>query len=137
MKRLKKLDYTFSDEFMTRIFNALCNKDLNGKFVYSKRFLDEINFVKPASSYKSLSENYINTVKNKISFDDLKTQLEKFDQHSMGTLTKLEYVSAMQSLFPEFSDDDHMRFVRVTNMLDSKGNIIYPELYKYKLLFKS
>ena len=126
--KLKKLDYTFSDEFMLRIFNALCNKDLNGKFVYSKRFLDEINFVKPASSYKSLSENYINTVKNKISFDDLKTQLEKFDQHSMGTLTKLEYVSAMQSLFPEFSDDDHMRFVRVTNMLDSKGNIIYPEL---------
>ena len=126
--KIKKLDYTLSNEFIQKIFDSLANKDLNGKFVYSKHFLDEINYVKPASSYKSLTEKYINTVKNKISFDDLKTQLEKFDQNSMGTLTKLEYVSAMQSIFPEFSDDDHMRFVRVTNMLDSKGNIIYPEL---------
>ncbi len=126
--KMKLLDYTFSIEFIQKMFDSLCTNEPNGKFVYSQRLLDEINYVKPPSSYKSLSEQYINTIKSKISYEGLKNQLEKFDQYSMGTLKKIEYVSAMQSLFPEISDEDHMRFLRVSNMFDVNGYVIYPEL---------
>ena len=104
------------------------SKSMNLEYVSSKKFLDEINYVKPPESYKSFTKNYINTVKSKLSYEDLKKILEKFDQDSLGTMTKLEYVTSMSKLFPEFNDDDHMRFIRIMELLDKNNKVIYPEL---------
>ena len=70
----------------------------------------------------------MNVVKNKISHDDLKAQLEKFDKDFLGTLTKIEFVTAVTPLLPEFNDQDHLLFLRVNNMFDKNGNVTYTEL---------
>ena len=67
-------------------------------------------------------------IKSRISYEKLKKLFEKFDDESIGTLTKLQYVSAVSDLLPEFSDEDHMRFIRISNLFDKDGKIIYPEL---------
>ena len=132
--KIKCLDFTFPENFILKTFNELIKKNCgktdkdNNKFINSKKFLDEINYVKPAENYKSFTEHYMNVVRNKISYDDLKLQFEKFDKDFLGTLTKLEYVTAMTPLFPEFNDQDHLLFLRVKNMYDKQGNITYTEL---------
>ena len=65
--------------------------------------------------------------RNKIDDNEEKI-LKKFDQGSSGTMTKLEYVTSMSKLFPEFNDDDHMRFIRIMELLDKNNKVIYPEL---------
>ena len=139
VKHMKKLDYILPESFIRKIFDELkqtekktrigdMSKSMNLEYVSSKKFLDEINYVKPPESYKSFTKNYINTVKSKLSYEDLKKILEKFDQDSLGTMTKLEYVTSMSKLFPEFNDDDHMRFIRIMELLDKNNKVIYPEL---------
>ena len=123
-KKVKKLDYTLPDEFIMKLFDEL-KKDNK---VESKKFLDEINYVKPPENYHSFTQNYINTVKSKISYSDLKKIFEFYDDKSLGTLTKLQYVLSFSGILPEFSDDDHMRFIRITNMFDNNGKVIYPEV---------
>ena len=133
-KKLKALDYTLPENFILKTFNELIKKNCgnidknNQNVINSKKFLDEINYVKPVENYKSFTEHYMNVVKNKISHDDLKAQLEKFDKDFLGTLTKLEFVTAVTPLLPEFTDQEHMLFLRVTNMFDKQGNVTYTEL---------
>ena len=123
-KKVKKLDYTLPDEFIMKLFDEL-KKDNK---VDSKKFLDEINYVKPPENYHSFTQNYLNTVKSKVNYQNLKKLFEFYDDNSLGTLTKLQYVLAFSGILPEFSDEDHMRFLRVTNMFDSNGKVIYPEV---------
>ena len=136
---MKKLDYILLKSFIRKIFDELkqtkkktgirdISKSTNFEFVSSKKFLDEINYVKPPESYKIFTKTYINIVKSKLSYEDLKKFLEKFDQGSSGTMTKLEYVTSMSKLFPEFNDDDHMRFIRIMELLDKNNKVIYQEL---------
>ena len=94
----------------------------------SKKFLDEINYVKPPENYKSFIQNYMNVVRSKINHDDYKSLLEKFDKDGLGTLSKLIYVKAIATLLPEFKDEDHMRFLRITNMFDKAGDVKYPDM---------
>ena len=132
--KMKCLDFTLPENFILKTFNELIKKNCgrtdkdNNQFINSKKFLDEINYVKPPENYKSFTEHYRNVVRNRISYDDLKNQFEKFDSDFLGTLTKLEYVTAMTPLFPEFNDQDHLLFLRVKNMYDKQGNITYTEL---------
>jgi len=133
-KKLKLLDYTFPENFIQKTFNELIkkncgrfNKNNNKNLINSKKFLDEINYVKPLENYKSFTQHYMNIVRNKISHDDLKAQLEKFDKDFLGTLTKIEFVTAVTPLLPEFNDQDHLLFLRVTNMFDKDGNVTYTE----------
>ena len=133
-KKLKLLDYTFPENFIQKTFDELIKKKCgrtdknNQQFINSKKFLDEINYVKPIENYRSFTQHYMNVVRNKISHDDLKAQFEKFDKDFLGTLTKLEFVTAVTPLLPEFTDQDHLLFLRVTNMFDKDGNITYTEL---------
>ena len=127
---VKRLDYTLPESFIRKIFDELKKEDkITGKeFVESKKFLDEINYVRPPEKYQSFTKKYIDTVKDKTSYEELKSQFEKYDRESLGNMTKLEYVKAMSKKFPEFNDDDHMRFIRIMEVVDKNNKVIYPEL---------
>ena len=130
LNHVKRLDYTLPESFIKKIFDELKQEDkITGKeFVESKKFLDEINYVRPPEKYQSFTKKYIDTVKDKTSYEDLKSQFEKYDRDSLGTMTKLEFVKAMSKNFPEFNDDDHMRFIRIIEVVDRNNRVIYPEL---------
>ena len=129
LKHMKKLDYILPETFIRDIFNELKEKDMNGEYISSKKFLDVINYIQPPNKYKSFTKNYIDAVRARTTYEDLKKRFEIFDQDSLGTMTKLEYVKSMSKIFPEFSDDDHMRFIRIMDLLDlSTNKVIYPEL---------
>ena len=134
-KKIKMLDYTYPEKFILELFEELTKK--NKKDITTKEFLDEINYIKPIENYNSFIKYYTNTVRNKITHGDLKMQFEKLDTDFLGTLTKLEFVQAVTPLFPEFSDQDHLLFLRVTNMFDKAGNVLYTKLLNYIYYFGS
>ena len=140
-EKIKRLDYTIPEKFINKLFNELYEKkngnkintkdnkeNKTNKVINSKFFLDEINYVKPVENYKSFTQNYMEVIKSKITYEKLKQLFEKFDDESIGTLTKIQYVSALTDLLPEFTDEDHMRFIRISNLFDKEGKILYPEL---------
>ena len=130
LNHVKRLDYTLPESFMKKIFDELKQKDgVTGKeFVNSKKFLDEINYIRPPEKYQSFTKKYIDTVKAKTTYEYIKKQFENYDRTSLGNMTKLEYVKAMSKIFPEFSDEDHMRFVRIMEVLDKNDKVVYPEI---------
>lgn len=121
---MKRLNYTYPDTYMKSIFNDIQNKNK----VNSKKFLDEINYIKPAENYKSFTQNYMNLVKSRITHDKFKAIFEILDHDGLGTLSKLDYVKAVETILPELKDEDHMRFLRITNMFNNCGEVKYPEL---------
>ena len=139
LKHMKRLDYILPESFIREIFNELkqtetkletgdMSQNKKIEFVSSKKFLDKINYIQPPEKYRSFTKNYIDTIRAKTTYEELKTIFEKFDQDSLGTMTKLEYVQSLSKKFPEFNDDDHMRFVRIMELLDKNNKIKYPEL---------
>ena len=126
-KKIKLLDYTFPEEMILKTYNELISKKIGNenKEINSKKFLNEINYDK---NYNSFTQNYMDTIRKKISHDNLKNKFEKLDKDFLGTLTKLEYVLAVSNILPEFNDQDHMMFLRVTDMFDSNENVKYTEL---------
>ena len=130
LNHVKRLDYTLPESFIKKIFDELKQKDntTGNEFVNSKKFLDEINYVRPPEKYQSFTKKYIDTVKSKTTYEYLKKQFEKYDRTSLGNMTKLEYVKSMSKIFPEFNDDDHMRFVRIMEVLDKSDKVMYPEI---------
>ena len=129
LDHVKRLDYTLPETFIRNIFNELKQKDnkTGNEFIESKKFLDEINYIKP-EKYESFTKKYVDTIKGKTTYEYLKKQFEKYDRGSLGSMTKLEYVKSMSRIFPEFNDDDHMRFVRIMEVLDRNNKVIYPEI---------
>ena len=67
-------------------------------------------------------------VKKRTTHDKFKEIFEKLDNDGLGTLSKIDYVKAVYSILPEFNDEDHMRFLRITNMFNKQGEVKYPEL---------
>ena len=128
VKHMKKLDYILPESFIKKIFDELKQTEKNKEYISSKKFLDEINYIKPPDKYKSFTKNYIDTLKSKTTYEELKKTFEKFDQGSLGSMTKLEYVQSISKILPEFNDDDHMRFIRIMDLSDSNNKVIYPEL---------
>ena len=129
-QNMQKLDYTLSDAFIRTIFNQLKekDKDTDKEYIDPKRFLNEINYIQPKENYESFTQKYINIIKSKTTYEYLKKHFEKFDTDSLGTMSKLEYVKAMSIIYHELNDDDHMRFVRVMDLLDKNNKVIYPEV---------
>ena len=130
LKHVQKLDYTLPESFIRKIFNELKEKDNTSgrEYIESKKFLDEINYVQPPEKYKSFTQKYVNIVRVKTTYQYLKKQFEKYDNGSLGNMTKLEYVTAMSRIFPELNDDDHMRFIRIMDVLDKNNKVMYPEI---------
>ena len=138
-RKMKMLDYTYPEKYLLELFEELTKKkpkeEKDKKYIIPKEFLDEINYIKPLENYKSFIKHYATVVKNKISHEELKSQFEKLDTDFLGTLTKLEFVTAVTPLFPEFTDNDHLLFLRVTNMFDKSGNVLYTKLLNYIYYF--
>ena len=129
-KKVRLLNYEYPNDFIKKLYRELIekNRDKNNNLLSSKTFLDEINYVKPPENYKSFIQTYMDTVRNRITHDELKSILEKYDKDCLGTLTRINYVQAISNILPEYNDVDHMRFVRITDMFDRKGDIIYPDV---------
>ena len=133
-QKIKQLNYTYPDEFIKKLYLNIIDKNIDKdkenevKTINSKKFLNEINYVKPPEDYKSFIQNYMNIIRQRTTHKELKSIFESYDKDCLGTLTRINYVSAISSLLPEYNDVDHMRFVRVTDMFDKFGDIIYPEV---------
>ena len=138
-KKIKMLDYTYPEKFILELFDELTKykkkDEKNKKYITTKEILDEINYIKPPENYKSFIKHYSNTVRNKITHEELKSRLEILDNDFLGTLTKIEFVKALTPIFPEFSDQDHLLFLRVANMLDKEGNVNYTKLLNFIYYF--
>ena len=138
-KKIRLLDYTYPEKFIQELFDELTKykkkDEKNKKYISTKEILDEINYIKPAENYKSFIKHYSDTVRNKITHEELKSQLEKLDTDFLGTLTKLEFVKSLTPIFPEFNDQDHLLFLRVANMLDQEGNVNYTKLLNFIYYF--
>ena len=72
----------------------------------------------------------MNAVRSKTNHDDFKSLCELFDNDCLGTLSKVEYVKLVNTFLPEYKDDDHIKFLRITNMFDRFGNVKYPDVLK-------
>ena len=138
-KKVKLLNYTYPDEFIKKLYLDLIsqnkdkdkeNKDIEKTMnsVNSKHFLNELNYVKPPENYKSFIQKYMDVIRQRTTHDNLKSIFENYDKECLGTLTRINYVTAISDILPEYNDVDHMRFVRITDMFDKYGNIIYPEV---------
>ena len=128
-KKIKLLNYTYPDEFIKKLYLNIFNKNKTDiDKINCKRFLDEINYVKPPENYKSFIQNYMDKIRQRTTHKDLKAIFESYDKDCLGTLTRINYVSALSTILPEYNDVDHMRFTRITDMFDKYGDIIYPEV---------
>ena len=137
-KKIKLLNYTYPDEFIKKLFREILATNKNNTntinnnteipTVNAKHFLDEINYVKPPEDYKSFIQNYMDIVRQRTTHKELKAVFESYDKDCLGTLTRINYVEAISGFLQEYNDVDHMRFVRITDMFDKYGNIIYPEV---------
>ena len=131
--KIKMLDYTLSNEFILSMFTSLKNKNEN--CVETKKLIEELNVFKKEHArnpnivyHESFTQHYMDVVKSRIGFMQIKKMFEDNDQNSTGVITKSEYMLVMEKVLPDFSDEDNMKFVRVTNMFNKNMNVKYPEL---------
>ena len=129
--KIKKVEYTLSEEFITKIFEEFSKKNEKNKgLLNSQEFLKEIDYKKSDyyANNKYFTVKYKESITKKINHDDLKSLFEKRDNPSLGTLPKVDYVSVLSKIIPEFNDEDHMRFVRISDACDEIGNVIYSKI---------
>ena len=131
-KKIKKVDYTLSEEFIRKIFDEFSKKDEKNEkeIINSQQFLKEIDYKKEDyyAKNKYFTAKYKESIIKKINHDDLKKLFEKRDNSSIGTLTKVDYVSVLSKIIPEFNDDEHMKFVRISDACDHNDNVIYSKI---------
>ena len=129
-KKIKTLNYTYPESFIKNLFcDLISDKNYNkNSLINSKKFLDEINYIKPPEKYQSFTQNYMNKIRQRTTHDILKSEFEKFDKNCEGALTKSDYILVINKILSEYEDIDHMRFIRVTDMFDKHGNIKYPDV---------
>ena len=132
--RIKKVDNTVSDTFIKSIFDQLkIGSNNNNNLLEQKNFLKEINYKKDdyyiKNQNKYFTQKYRESIIKKISYEELKKIFEKRDGPSYGVLSKIDYISAISKVVPEFSDDEHMIYVRVNDAFDKNGqNIVYTKI---------
>ena len=134
--KIKQIDKTLSDTFIRNIFDELHttnNNDMNNQFLEQKNFLKEINYRKEdyyeKNKNKYFTQKYRGAIIKNISYEDLKRLFEKRDELSLGVLPKVDYVSVISKVIPEFTDDEHMIYIRITDAFDKSGdNIIYSKI---------
>ena len=130
--KIKKIDYTLSEEFIRKIFDEFSEKDekSNKSMINSQQFLKEIDYKKDDyyKNNKYFTIKYKESITNKIKYDELKSLFEKKDNQSLGALQKVDYVSVLSKIIPEFNDDDHIKFVRISDALDDNGDVIYSKI---------
>ncbi|MCQ2816250.1 MAG: HU domain-containing protein [archaeon] len=131
---LKKFDYTFSNQFISSIFNELKNRDDNT--INTQRIIEEFNVFKKdfirtngeTPYIESFKNHYMEAMRSKINFINLKAKLEEMDQNFSGKLPRLDYSKVIEKILPEFTDTEHMKFIRITNKFDKNNYVMYPEM---------
>ena len=128
-KKIKALNYTYPDLFIRNLFSDLTSdkKEEKNK-VNMKKFLGEINYIKPPKIYNSFIQQYMDKVKERTTHDKIKSEFEKFDKDCSGTVTRSDYIIVINKILSEYEDIDHMRFIRITDMFDKYGNVKYPDV---------
>ena len=132
-QKIRLLSYTYPDDYIKKLYQDLIAKtsDKQNKktnLLNSKEFLNEINYLKPTEDNKSFVQNYLDLVRERTTFDKLKSVFERYDSESIGTVTRLNYILSLSNILPEYSDEDHIKFIRLTNMFKNYENIKYPEI---------
>ena len=135
--KIKKIDNTLSDEFILSMFNSLKNKE-SDNFIYSHSLLDALNFSrkehlrniaegKPSNYIPSFKQHYISTIRKAISYQEMKKHLENADNTCCGLLTPDEYTRVFRKAIPQFGDEEHIKYARISNMCDDNKNLKYPQ----------
>ena len=134
--KIKNIDKTLSDSFIRSIFDELqINNinDLNNQLLEQKNFLKEINYRKDdyyeKNKNKYFTQKYRESIIKNISHEELKRLFEKRDGPSLGFLSIADYISVISRVITEFSDDEHMIYVRITDAFDKTGdNVVYSKI---------
>ena len=134
--RIKMVDNTLSDSFIRSIFDQFksnLNNNNDNNLLEQKNFLKDINYKKDdyylKNKNKYFTQKYRESIIIKISYEKLKKIFEKRDGPSYGFLSKIDYISAISKVVPEFTDDEHMIYVRVTDAFDkNEHNIVYTKI---------
>ena len=133
--KIKKIDFTLAESFIQSMFDELKNneKNLDNDVIEQKKFLKEINYKKEdfyeKNKNKYFSEIYREAIRKKIKYEELKRLFEKRDETSLGLLTKTDYVSVISKIVPEYNDDDHLVYIRITDSLDmNTSKVIYSKI---------
>ena len=126
-KKIKSLNYTYPEIFIKNLFNDLTmDKNAKTPLVNTKQFLDKINYINKTENYKSFIQNYMDKIRQRTNYDELKTLLEDCDKNCTGSISRADYITIINKIINEFEDIDHMRFIRVTDKFDKNGKINYP-----------
>ena len=136
--KLRKIENTLSNEFIRSVFNSL-KRNVNDTFVYAYALIDAFDVFKHEhlrnikdgnnnSNNKyipSFKHHYITTVQQTISYYELKSLFEEVDFTCCGLLPVDDYTRVLHKTLPQFSDDEHIKFARITNMCDKDNNLKY------------
>ena len=127
--KIKKIDYTYSDEYIQALFKEIKQegktyvvvKDMLNKFnVYHKDNFNEIN-------NESFKKNFIANIKDVAEYAQLKKSFEYIDSHHNGRLTKADFCSIIQKYSNEFKDAEIMKFTRICGLVDAANLVKYTE----------
>ena len=142
--KIRKIENTLSNEFIRSVFNSL-KRNVSDTFVYAYALLDAFDVFKhehlrnikdgnntststsnSTSKYiPSFKHHYITTVQKTISYYELKSLFEEVDFTCCGLLPADDYTRVLHKTLPQFNDDEHIKFARITNMCDKDSNLKY------------
>jgi Ca2+-binding EF-hand superfamily protein len=125
--KIKMLDSTFDHEFIQSLFNELKSED---NYVDTKTLLREFSVFKKENfrenNNESFKSNFIEHVRGKSNYKDLKSAFQKIDTFNNGLLTKVDFCSIIQKFTSEYKDEDIMKFIRISNLFTS-DKVKYPQ----------
>ena len=126
--KMKKLDYTFSDAFITDLFHDINNGE---DYVDTQSIISAFDVFKKEhfrnTNNATFTKNFIENIKTVATYDKLKKSFEHIDSMNNGRLSKADFCSIIQKYSNEFKDEDIMKFTRITQLVDSNNRVKYPE----------
>ena len=132
-EKMKKLDYTFSYNFMKELFKEINEKNgiYNSKYISTKDIINAFDVFHQGKfselNIGSFRENFISNIKSVTNYETLRKNFEDIDSLSNGLLTKSDFCSVIQKFSTQFKDEDIMRFTRISNLIDENNYVKYPQ----------
>ena len=102
--------------------------DSNNKLLDQQNFLKEINYIKEdyyeKNNNKYFTQKYREAISKKVKYEELKKLFENRDGPSLGVLSKVDYVSILSKIIPEFNDNEHM-IENIEAKMNSENFLLY------------